>query len=345
MKKKASHSGRKPDISNPNHPFHSFAKKKSAGKSKAQTSSTDRKSATPRNRPAGKRAVNPIGGGTDRSKTQPVAQIDPFPLNKYIAHTGLCARRKAVEYIRAGEITVNGKIIEEPGFKVTEQDTVKFKGKKLFLQLEPVYILLNKPKGYLTTTDDPQERKTVMELIARATDERVYPVGRLDRNTSGLLLFTNDGQMAQALSHPGFSIKKVYQVVLNKALTKHDFEKISQGMELEDGPVTVDALAYNEPDDRSQVGLEIHSGRNRVVRRIFETLGYEVKTLDRVMYAGLTKKNLPRGKWRMLTPKEIVWLKHFSGNKKAGSAAGVAQDASKVKHRKKGKPQRGGGIE
>lgn len=263
-------------------------------------------------------------------------------MNKYLAHTGLCARRKAVEYIRAGEITVNDEIITEPGFKVTAEDRVKLKGKRLVLQQEPVYILLNKPRGYLTTTDDPRDRKTVMELISRATRERVYPVGRLDRNTSGLLLFTNDGELAQSLSHPGFNIKKIYHVTLNKGLTKHDFEKISGGMELDDGPVTVDALAYSEPDDRSQVGLEIHSGRNRIVRRIFESLGYEVKALDRVMYAGLTKKNLPRGKWRMLDPREIVLLKHFSGNKKpAGNKIKPAsRNAGSGRDKNSGKKER-----
>jgi 23S rRNA pseudouridine2605 synthase len=250
-----------------------------------------------------------------RSEKELSAVTEIFPLNKYLAHAGLCARRKAVEYIQAGDVSVNGIVITKPGFKVNEKDTVRYKGKRLLLQKEPVYILMNKPKGYITTTDDPQERRTVMELISRATTERVYPVGRLDRNTSGLLLLTNDGDLSQQLAHPGNNIKKLYHVALDKPLTKHHFEKIAAGLELEDGPALVDALAYEDADDRKQIGIEIHSGRNRIVRRIFEFLGYEVKSLDRVLYAGLTKKNLPRGKWRMLTPREVVLLKHLKSGR------------------------------
>lgn len=220
-----------------------------------------------------------------------------------------------MDYIKAGEVSVNGKAITEPGFKVTQQDSIFLQGKKLFLEVEPVYILLNKPKGYITTTDDPRDRKTVMELISRATTERVYPVGRLDRNTSGLLLLTNDGDLAQHLTHPSNEIKKLYHVTLDKPLTKHDFEYILNGIELEDGLAKIDALAYEDEEDKTQIGIEIHSGRNRIVRRIFEHLGYEVEVLDRVLYAGLTKKNLPRGKWRMLTYREVVLLKHFNKKK------------------------------
>lgn len=237
--------------------------------------------------------------------------VSEFPLNKFIAHSGVCSRRKAVDFIKAGEVTVNGKKITEPGFKVSPKDHVNLKGEKLQLQREPVYILLNKPKDYLTTTKDPQGRHTVMELIRHATRERVYPVGRLDRNTSGLLLFTNDGDLAQKLSHPGSQVKKVYHVTLDKPLTQKDFDQILAGIELEDGTIAADALAFTDAKDKTQIGLEIHSGRNRIVRRMFEALGYKVKNLDRVLYAGLTKKNIPRGKWRFLNEKEVRILKHF----------------------------------
>jgi 23S rRNA pseudouridine2605 synthase len=190
-------------------------------------------------------------------------------------------------------------------------DTVKVNGKKITVSSHFVYILLNKPKDFLTTTSDPQGRKTVLQLIARATDERVYPIGRLDRNTSGVLIFTNDGDLAQKLSHPKNEVKKIYHVSLDKPLTKQDIERIAGGLELEDGPVRVDEIAYADPKDKSQIGVEIHSGKNRIVRRIFESLGYDVKNLDRVTYAGLTKKNVPRGTWRFLTEKEIRTLKYL----------------------------------
>lgn len=236
-----------------------------------------------------------------------------MPLNKYIAHCGLCSRRKAVDYVKEGKITVNGEVITEPAFKVVPTDNVAMSGKKIHIQKDLVYILLNKPKGYITTTDDPEGRKTVMELIHDATEneERVYPVGRLDRNTSGLLLLTNDGELAQRLSHPKHKVRKIYHVGLNKPLTKADFEAIVQGVTLEDGVANVDALGYVESNDKTQLGIEIHSGKNRIVRRIFEHLGYDVEKLDRVTYAGLTKKNINRGKWRFLTEKEIILLKHF----------------------------------
>ena len=236
-------------------------------------------------------------------------------MNKYLAHAGVCARRKAAEYIKEGAVQVNGKVELEPGYKVLAGDRVTFHGKPLHIKQRLEYILLNKPKDYLTTTKDPRGRKTVMELIQRATTGRVYPVGRLDRNTCGLLLFTNDGALAQQLAHPSGRIKKVYHVVLDKVLQPKDFEQILAGVPLSDGPMKADALAYTEEQDHRQVGLEIHSGRNRVVRRIFEQLGYEVKQLDRVLYAGLTKKNLPRGRWRHLTEKEVRILKHFTPGK------------------------------
>ena len=233
----------------------------------------------------------------------------PMTLNKYIAHSGQCSRRDAAELVKKGKVRVNGELMLDPGYRVLPDDQVVLGGKKLTPQKNLVYILLNKPKGFITTTEDPEGRKTVMELVDNADVERLFPVGRLDRNTTGLLLLTNDGDLAQKLSHPSHEIKKIYQVTLDKPLTKADFEKVLAGVELEDGPAKVDSLAYLE--NKNEVGLEIHSGRNRIVRRIFEALGYEVDKLDRVMYAGLTKKNITRGQWRFLTDREVVLLKHF----------------------------------
>ena len=238
-----------------------------------------------------------------------------MPLNKYIAHTGICGRREAAELVKKGLVKVNGQAITEPGYKVSSTDEISVNGKKAFLAKNLVYILLNKPKDYITTTDDPQGRKTVLDIIGRATTERVYPVGRLDRNTSGVLLLTNDGELAQKLTHPSNEIKKVYHVTLNKELAKKDFDKILSGVTLEDGPASVDVLAYTDIKDKTQVGVEIHSGRNRIVRRIFEALGYDVKGLDRVIFAGLTKKNIERGKFRFLSEKEVRDLKHFGKGK------------------------------
>ena len=238
-----------------------------------------------------------------------------MPLNKYLAHCGVTSRRDAVTLIIEGKISVNKKIITQPAFKVTDKDEVVFNGKKLFVTKNLVYILLNKPKDYITTTDDPQNRKTVLQLTKNATDQRIYPVGRLDRNTSGVLLLTNDGQLTQELTHPSFNVKKVYEAKLDKPLTKNDFEKILNGLKLEDGEIFADALAYADPKDKSVIGIELHSGRNRIVRRIFEHLGYDVKGLDRVMYANLTKKNVERGKWRYLSEKEIRLLKYMNKQK------------------------------
>jgi 23S rRNA pseudouridine2605 synthase len=234
-----------------------------------------------------------------------------MPLNKFIAHAGICGRREAAELVKKGLVKVNGTVIIEPGHKVASTDEVNVNGKKAFLAKNLVYILLNKPKDYITTTDDPQNRKTVLDIIGKATTERVYPVGRLDRNTSGVLLLTNDGELAQKLTHPSNEIKKVYHVTLNKELVKKDFDKILSGVKLDDGPASVDVLAYADMKDKTQVGVEIHSGRNRIVRRIFEALGYDVKGLDRVIFAGLTKKNIERGKFRFLSEKEVRDLKHF----------------------------------
>jgi len=238
-----------------------------------------------------------------------------MPLNKYIAHSGVCGRREAAEMVKKGLVKVNGQVITEPGHKVASTDEVIVNNKKTFLAKNLVYILLNKPKDYITTMDDPQNRKTVLDIIGKATSERIYPVGRLDRNTSGVLLLTNDGELAQKLTHPSNEIKKVYHVTLNKELVKKDFDKILSGVILEDGPASVDVLAYADIKDKTQVGVEIHSGRNRIVRRIFESLGYDVKGLDRVIFAGLTKKNIERGKFRFLSEKEVRDLKHFGKGK------------------------------
>ncbi len=244
---------------------------------------------------------------------QPAKQDESLmPLNKYLAHCGIASRREAVDIIKEGRVKVNGKLIIEPPFKVSVKDEVVFNGKRVFPTNNLVYILLNKPKDYITTTSDPEERKTVLQLIRAATNERVYPVGRLDRNTSGVLLMTNDGDLTQQLTHPSYNIKKIYEAKLDKPLTKHHFTRILEGITLDDGAIHADALAYADEQDKSIIGIEMHSGRNRIVRRIFEHLGYDVKSLDRVMYAGLTKKNVERGKWRFLNEKEIRNLKHLS---------------------------------
>ena len=242
-------------------------------------------------------------------------KAEQMPLNKYIAHCGICSRRDAVELVKAGKVKINGQLISEPGHKVAPGDEVTISGKKIHPAKNMVYILLNKPKDYLTTTDDPQKRKTVLDLIQKATSERVYPVGRLDRNTSGVLLLTNDGDLSQKLTHPSNEIKKLYAVTLDKPLVKNHFDEILKGVPLEDGIARVDALAYTDNADKTQIGIELHTGRNRIVRRLFEHFGYDVKNLDRVIFAGLTKKNIQRGKWRFLTEKEIRDLKYFKKGK------------------------------
>lgn len=238
-----------------------------------------------------------------------------MPLNKYLAHCGVTSRRDAVVLIIQGKVTVNKNVITQPAFKVNEKDDVYYNGKKLHISKNLVYILLNKPKDYITTTDDPQNRKTVLQLTQKATDQRIYPVGRLDRNTSGVLLLTNDGDLTQELTHPSFNVKKVYEAKLDKPLAKSDFEKILKGLQLEDGEIFADALGYVDSKDKSIIGIELHSGRNRIVRRIFEHLGYDVKGLDRVMYANLTKKNVERGNWRYLNEKEVRQLKYMNQQK------------------------------
>ena len=236
---------------------------------------------------------------------------EPLRLNKYLANSGICSRREADELIKAGDVSVNGKIVTELGVKVSPKDDVRYKGKKITRE-KKVYILLNKPKDYVTTVKDKYAEKTVIDIVKHACPERVYPVGRLDKNTTGVLLLTNDGELTKQLTHPSFQKKKIYHVELNKGLTKVDMLKIIEGLQLEEDYIEVDAISYVNEEDKAQVGIEIHSGQNRIVRRIFESLDYRVKKLDRVYFAGLTKKNLPRGKWRFLTPQEISILKRKS---------------------------------
>ncbi len=229
-------------------------------------------------------------------------------LNRFIANSGVCSRREADEIIRKRLITVNGKQVTDLGTKVTYNDDVKYKGKRLSAE-KKVYILMNKPKGYVTTVEDPHAEFTVLDLIGDACPERVYPVGRLDKSTTGVLLLTNDGDLTGKLTHPKYNRRKIYHVFLDKTVLKEDLFRLSEGIKLDDELVAADAVSYADPDDRTQIGMELHSGQNRVVRRMFESLGYKVKKLDRVYFAGLTKKNLQRGKWRFLTQKEITMLK------------------------------------
>ncbi len=237
---------------------------------------------------------------------------DLMRLNKYIANSGICSRREADRLIEAGAVSVNGQIVTELGIKVGPGDKVQY-GDQTINREKPRYVLLNKPKGYITTVDDPDKRKTVMNLVAGACKERIYPVGRLDRNTTGLLLFTNDGNIAKKLTHPRYGIRKIYHVEIDKNLTRVDFVKITEGFKLEDEFVKVDSIEYiGDGKDKKQIGIELHSGQNRIVRRIFEFFEYKVLRLDRVYYAGLTKKNLPRGNWRLLDEQEINLLKMIS---------------------------------
>ena len=230
-------------------------------------------------------------------------------LNKYIANSGVCSRREADLLIKAGVVTVNGKIVNELGTKINPGDVVVYDGNKLTAE-KKVYVLLNKPKDFITTSDDPQGRKTVMDLVKNAGDQRLYPVGRLDRNTTGLLLMTNDGELAKKLTHPKYGARKIYHVFLDKPLTRADMQKVAEGIMIDDEKITPDAVEYaGKSDDKSQIGIELHSGQNRVVRRIFESLDYKVLKLDRVVFAGLTKKDLPRGPWRYLTEKELNFLR------------------------------------
>jgi 23S rRNA pseudouridine2605 synthase len=256
------------------------------------------------NRLSGK---SPKAGPKKSTKGQGQTLAWPMRLNRMVSLSGLCSRRMADSLIEEGKITVNGKVTEVLGTKVQQEDLVAYQGQVLTIR-NFVYVLLNKPKDYITTLDDPEDRKTVMDLVSDATGERIVPAGRLDRNTTGLLLLTNDGDLIQKLTHPSSEIAKIYAVELDKPLIQKDFNQIVQGVTLEDGFAAVDALAWPDPSNKRLVGLSLHSGKNRIVRRIFEHLGYEVERLDRVSYAGLTKKDLPRGEWRYLTEKEVRFL-------------------------------------
>ncbi len=259
-----------------------------------------------RQKPFDKKFSSKPKQSTPRKKSNP----DEIRLNRYIANAGICSRREADTFIAAGNVTVNGKTITEMGYKVKRSDDVRFDGKRLNLEKKE-YILLNKPKNFITTTSDEKGRRTVMELISSASKNRLLPVGRLDRNTTGLLLFTNDGDLTKKLTHPKHNVRKIYHVHLDNNLSLGDLHKIEAGLELEDGPITVDGVSYIQGAPKREVGVEIHSGRNRIVRRIFEHLGYNVTKLDRVIFAGLTKKDLPRGHWRHLTEQEIINLKNI----------------------------------
>jgi 23S rRNA pseudouridine2605 synthase len=268
-----------------------------------------------------------------------------MPLNKYLAHCGICSRRDAVEKIKAGEVMVNGKPETNPAYKVQSGDGIKHNGKNIAPTRQLVYILLNKPKDFITTSEDDRGRKTVLDIVKTATEERIFPVGRLDRNTTGVLLLTNDGDLTQQLTHPSFEVRKIYEVTLDKPVEKGHLDQLISGITLEDGPVHADAAGYADAKDKSIVGIEIHSGKNRVVRRMFEHFGYDVRALDRVMFANLTKKNVERGKWRFLTDKEVRLLKFFNKSKRKTKAGDVElQDAPFVgkgnKMPKKGIPSR-----
>ena len=238
-------------------------------------------------------------------------KYEPMRLNKFLAHSGICSRRKAVEYIKDGLVLVNGKSERNPAVFVQKTDKVVYKGQKVRPEFNKVYYLMNKPKNLVTTVKDERGRPTVMDIIDKRVKERVYPVGRLDRATTGLLLFTNDGDLAKKLSHPSHEIKKVYHVILDKEVSENDLELIREGIQLKDGMTDVDAVDYYQERGKQEIGIELHSGKNRIIRRIFEHLGYRVEKLDRVFYAGLTKKDLPRGWIRKLTNREVIMLKHF----------------------------------
>jgi len=261
-------------------------------------------------RPEGEGFEAPVRTMRSKKATEP-KDSGLIRLNRYIANAGICSRRKADELIEAGVVSVNGEVVSELGLKVDPfKDEIRYNGEMLKRE-KMVYVLLNKPKDYITTTDDPQERRTVMHLVEKASRERIYPIGRLDRNTTGLLLMTNDGDLADKLSHPRSNISKLYHVELSKSVSQGDLNKIGFGIELEDGVIKPDSVSYVTGGTKREIGIQIHSGKNRIVRRIFESLGYEVVKLDRVIYANLTKKDLPRGRWRFLDEKEVIQLKHL----------------------------------
>lgn len=291
---------------------------KRIGKSLPPKSQADGKRKGPENKPGEpsvryskpgmKKPFSKSKSRTNQNIPKKLSAIDEMRLNRFIANAGVCSRREADTYIAAGLVSVNGVPVTELGVKVRPTDEVRFDGRRLDAQ-KKVYLLLNKPKDFVTTTDDPHAEKIVMDLVKNACDERIYPVGRLDRNTTGLLLFTNDGDLSKRLTHPSHRMKKIYQVSLDKPITQAHLQQIADGIELEDGKIAADAVSYINQEEKNEVGIEIHSGKNRIVRRMFEHFGYRVKKLDRVMFAGLTKKNLPRGKWRFLSEKEIQFLR------------------------------------
>ncbi len=246
--------------------------------------------------------------GLSDNDTAPTPIKDVIRLNKFIANSGICSRREADQYIEAGVVTVNGEVVTELGTKVNvSTDEIKFNGERIRGE-EKVYIVMNKPKGFVTTASDPHAEKTVMDLL-KSCKARVFPVGRLDKNTTGVLMFTNDGEIAEKLTHPSYDKKKIYQVILDKPLSEEDYNKVQTGITLSDGDIKADELEYTDPEDKRKIGIEIHSGKNRIVRRIFESLGYDVKALDRVYFAGLTKKGLKKGDWRYLSDREATVLK------------------------------------
>jgi len=278
-----------------------FGKRKQVGSKNEEAEIKFRKAETKRNfRKPAKEVIKNI--------PKKSSSAGEMRLNRFIANAGICSRREADTYISAGMVSVNGKVVTELGVKVLPTDEVRFDGTRLNAE-KKVYLLLNKPKDYVTTTDDPHADKIVMDLVKDACPERIYPVGRLDRNTTGLLLFTNDGDLSKRLTHPSHTMKKVYQVSLDKPVSIEHLQQIADGIDLEDGHIVADAISYISKEEKNEIGIEIHSGRNRIVRRIFEHFGYRVKKLDRVLFAGLTKKNLPRGKYRFLTEREIQYLK------------------------------------
>jgi len=281
------------------------AKSSSSNTNNTRTSKDVKKTFDSKKKYTSKSKPNPYRKDTPQKRLEEPTEIR---LNKYIANSGICSRREADTYIKSGSATVNGKVIVEMGFKVKLTDEVRFDGSLISPEAKR-FVLLNKPKNYITTMDDERGRNTVMELIEKATKERIYPVGRLDRNTTGLLLFTNDGEMAKKLTHPKHNVRKLYHASLDKKLTMKDLQKISENFVLDGKMVFVDAISYIENESKTEIGIEIHSGRNRIVRKIFEHFGYKVVKLDRVIFSGLTKKNLPRGNWRHLTQQEINTLK------------------------------------
>jgi 23S rRNA pseudouridine2605 synthase len=260
-------------------------------------------------RPSRSQLLRELGHTSEKQVSRhTVEKQELIRLNRFIANAGICSRREADTYITAGVVKVNGQIVTELGTKISPDDDVRFDDRRITPERK-VYLLLNKPKDVVTTTDDPHAEHTVMDLIKGACEERIYPVGRLDRNTTGLLLFTNDGELSKRLTHPSHKVEKVYQVTLDNNVSVNDIQKIAAGVQLDDGFIAADAITYVEGQNKNVVGIEIHSGKNRVVRRIFEHLGYRIKALDRVSFAGLTKKNIPRGKWRFLSPREVSYMK------------------------------------